>query len=246
MAVAELTVKESLQALNKLQKIHSKIDEITVLKGELPMEVSDLDDEITGLDTRMKNLDAELKLIESDIADRKNSIIQSKDLIKKYEKQQANVKNSREYDALTKEVEMNNLDIELNEKKILAASTTKELKIQIQEQSKEELVVKQKELKKKKEELEHIIADTEKEEADFQKKVAKAEKDLDPQVLAAYYRIRNNYRNGLAVVNVERNSCGGCFAVVPPQVQSEIKQAKKIIICEHCGRILMDDVSLES
>jgi len=245
MAVTELTVKESLQALNKLQKIHSKIDEINVLKGELPMEVSDLDDEITGLQTRLKNLDSEINTIEAEIAERKNTINQAKELIKKYEKQQANVKNSREYDALTKEVEMNKLDIELNEKKIKEATTAREMKIQIQEQSKEEVAQKEIELNKKKDELEHIIADTEKEEEELQKKVAKAEKNLDPHILSAYYRIRNNFRNGLAVVNVERNSCGGCFAVVPPQVQSEIKQAKKIIICEHCGRILIDDASLE-
>lgn len=246
MAVAELTVKESLQALNKLQKIHSKIDEITILKGELPMEVSDLDDEITGLETRMKNLEEEMKNIDAEIAERKNAMSVSKELIKKYEKQQNNVKNSREYDALTKEIELNKLDIELNEKKIKDATTAKELKSQIQITSKEELEAKKKDLKKKKEELEHIIADTEKEEADIQKKVSKAEKDLDSHLLAAYYRIRNNYRNGLAVVSVERNSCGGCFAVVPPQVQSEIKQAKKIVICEHCGRILIDDASLEA
>ncbi|MFN0276386.1 MAG: zinc ribbon domain-containing protein [Chitinophagales bacterium] len=240
----ELTIKESLQALFNLQKIHSKIDQINILKGELPMEVSDLEDEIAGLDTRHKKLEGELKEIETDVANRKAATSEAKSHIKKYEQQQNNVKNSREFDALTKEIELNKLDIELNEKKVKEAKVGQEAKTLAIEQAKKDLDVKKKELKKKKEELTRIIDETEKEEAELDKKATKAEKDLDSRLLHSYNRIRTSYRNGLAVVAVQRNSCGGCFSTVPPQRQAEIKQAKKIVICEHCGRILVDAEAL--
>ncbi|HAE13949.1 MAG: hypothetical protein H6548_10620 [Chitinophagales bacterium] len=239
--VKELTIKESLQHLYNLQKIHTKIDEINILKGELPMEVSDLEDEVAGLETRIHKLEAELKEVDDQIAERKNAITDGKANIKKYEKQQDNVKNSREFDALTKEVEMNKLDIELSEKKIKELTASKDARKEAIDTSKINIEHKKEDLAKKKEELEHIQKDTEKEEKELEKKVAAAEKGLEERLLAAYYHIRNNYRNGLAVVTVERNACGGCYAEVPPQRQSEIKQAKKIIICEHCGRILVDD-----
>lgn len=245
-ATKELSVKESLQALWKLQRIHSKIDDITTLKGELPMEVSDLEDEIAGLETRMSKLDNELKEIETDISNRKTSISAAKSAIKKYEQQQNAVKNSREFDALTKEIELNKLDIELGEKRIREATTAKEAKSAIIDEAVKGLEVKKADLEKKKEELERIIEETEKEEAELQKKVQKAEKDLEPRIMQAYYRIRGSYRNGLAVVSVARNSCGGCFAVVPPQLQAEIKQSKNIIICEHCGRILVDESVMDA
>ncbi|MBK7038276.1 MAG: hypothetical protein KBF42_07405 [Chitinophagales bacterium] len=245
-AVKDLTVKENLQSLWKLQKIHSKIDDITILKGELPMEVSDLEDEIAGLETRMHKLEAEMKDIELDISNRKNVISNAKSQNKKYETQQNAVKNSREFDALTKEIELNKLDIELGEKKIREATVGKDAKAIAIEDAKAAFDVKKKDLKKKKEELERIIEETEKEEAELAKKATKAEKDLETRLLGAYYRIRDSYRNGLAVVSVARNSCGGCYAVVPPQRQAEIKQAKKIIICEHCGRILVDDTILDA
>lgn len=240
----ELTIKESLQALFNLQKIHSKIDQITILKGELPMEVSDLEDEIAGLDTRLKKLENEQSEIDTEIANRKTAMSEAKSHIKKYEQQQNNVKNSREFDALTKEIELNKLDIELNDKKIKEAKAGQEVKVLAIEQAKKDVEGKKKDLKKKKEELSRIIEETEKEEAELDKKAAKAEKDLDTRLLHSYDRIRTSYRNGLAVVAVQRNSCGGCFSTVPPQRQAEIKQAKKIVICEHCGRILVDAEAL--
>jgi len=246
MAVKEMTIKESLQALWRLQKIHSKADEISVLKGELPMEVSDLEDEIAGLETRIHKLEAELKEVDQEVTNRKNAIAAAKDHIKKYEKQQNSVKNSREFDALTKEIELSRLDIELNEKKIKDTGFGKEAKVQAIDDAKKIYDTKKKDLKKKKEELERIIEETEKEETELSKKAGKAEKDIEERLLGAYYRIRNSYRNGLAVVAVSRNSCGGCFSVVPPQRQAEIKQAKKIIICEHCGRILVDEAAMET
>lgn len=239
-AVKELSIKETLLALNNLQKIHTKIDHINILKGELPIEVSDLEDEIAGLETRMEKLDLELKETETEVGNRKIAISEGKGMIKKYEQQQNNVKNSREFDALTKEIEISKLDIELHEKKIKDAGFVKESKLVSIEQAKKDVDTKKKELKKKKEELEHIIEETEKEEVELQKKATKAEKDVEARILKSYYRIRSSFRNGLAIATVSRNSCGGCFATVPPQRQAEIKQAKKIIICEHCGRILVD------
>jgi len=246
MAVKEMTVKESLQALWKLQKIHTKIDEISILKGELPIEVSDLEDELAGLETRIHKLEAELKEVDTEIGNRKTAIATAKDHIKKYEKQQSAVKNSREFDALTKEIELNKLDIELGEKKIKDAGAGKDAKAAAIEDAKKLFDNKKKDLKKKKEELERIIEETEKEMGELEKKAGKAEKDIEERLSSAYYRIRDSYRNGLAVVAVSRNSCGGCFAVVPPQRQAEIKQAKKIIICEHCGRILVDEGVMDS
>lgn len=244
-ATKEMSVKESLQALWKLQRIHSKIDDITTLKGELPMEVSDLEDEIAGLETRMNKLEGELKEIENEISNRKTTISNAKTQIKKYEQQQNAVKNSREFDALTKEIELNKLDIELGEKKMREAGVAKDAKAKTIEEANVVLDNKKKDLTKKKEELERIIEETEKEEAELNKKVDKAQKDLDARLMQAYYRIRSSYRNGLAVVSVARNSCGGCYAVVPPQLQAEIKQSKNIIICEHCGRILVDESVME-
>lgn len=246
MAVKEMTIKESLQALWKLQKIHTKIDEIAVLKGELPMEVSDLEDELAGLETRIHKLEVEMKEVEGEATNRKTAIKTAKDLIVKYEKQQNSVKNSREFDALTKEIELNRLDIELNEKRIKDAGAGKDAKAMAIEDAKKLFDNKKKDLKKKKEELERIIEETEKELTELDKKATKAEKDVEDRLLGAYFRIRNSYRNGLAVVSVARNSCGGCFSVVPPQRQAEIKQAKKIIICEHCGRILVDDAVMDA
>jgi len=245
-AAKELTIKDSLQSLWKLQKIHSKIDDITILKGELPMEVSDLEDEIVGLETRTLKLEAEMKEIEADISGRKNTIAAAKIQIKKYETQQNAVKNSREFDALAKEIELNKLDMELGEKKIREFGYLKEAKAKAIEDAKEIFESKKKDLIKKKEELERIIEETEKEETEFAKKAEKAEKSIEPRLMGSYNRIRESYRNGLAVVAVSRNSCGGCYAVVPPQRQAEIKQAKKIIICEHCGRILVDEAAMDA
>lgn len=236
----ELSVAEKLKSLYELQMIDSDFDEISILKGELPIEVSDLEDEIAGLETRVQKLNYTIKDMESDINRHKTNIKDSENNIVRYEKQLDNVKNNREFDALTKELELQKLEIQLSEKKI------KEIKYLIG--GKEETLVatqarltqKQKDLDNKKVELSQIIEKTEKEEEKLKKKAEKARKKIEDRLLLAYDKIRNSYRNGLSVVSVERDACGGCFNKIPPQLQLEIGLRKKIIACEHCGRILVD------
>lgn len=237
----ELTAAEKMLALHNLQHIDSKIDKIKTLKGELPMEVEDLDDDIEGLKTRLGKLEAEVNDLAKELAARENSIKQSNELIEKYEKQMDNVKNSREFDALTKEVSMQKLEIQLSEKKIRESNANLDAKRGILEDSQAKLVDKEAQLKEKKAELERITKETDKEEKNLQKLSDKAVESVDPALLKAYNRIRKAYRDGLAVVYVERNACGGCHATIPPQVQIDIDDQKKIIICEHCGRILVPD-----
>jgi len=238
--VKDFSVEEKLIAVLTLQKIDSKIDEIKTLKGELPMEVKDLEDEIEGLQTRITNIDAEVKSIENFITTKTDAKKEAQALIKKYEKQQENVKNNREFEAINKEVEMQELEVKLNEKHI------KDANIELKERSNARLRTEEKikdvedALKVKRTELEKIIADTEKEELALSKDSDAAKEKVDPRLLLAYERIRDTYPNGLAVVPIMRDSCGGCFNVIPPQRQSEIRQRKKIIVCEHCGRILVD------
>lgn len=241
MAKKELTTAEKMKALYNLQKIDSQIDKIQTLKGELPMEVEDLEDEIVGLQTRLDNLELELEDLNKNLAERENSIKESNALIEKYEKQMDNVKNSREFDALTKEVGMQKLEIQLAEKKIREAKLNLENKVEIFEKSKAALETRKVELEDKKKELEQITKETDKEEKDLLKKSDTAKKDIEEGLLKAYNRIRKNYRNGLAVVSVERSACGGCHAVIPPQVQIDIDEEKRMIICEHCGRILVPE-----
>lgn len=238
--VKDFSVEEKLTAVLTLQKIDSKIDEIKTLKGELPMEVKDLEDEIEGLQTRINNMDAEENSINSFIETKTNAKKEAQALIKKYEKQQDNVKNNREFEAINKEIEMQELEVKLNEKHIKDA--TFELKDRANARHRTEEKIKEVEaaLKVKRGELEKIIAETEKEETALLAKSVSAKEKVDPRLLSAYERIRNSYRNGLAVVPILRDSCGGCFNVIPPQRQSEIRQHKKIIACEHCGRILVD------
>lgn len=238
--IKEYSVEEKLVSLLKLQKIDSKLDEIEILKGELPMEVKDLEDELEGLNTRLTNLEDEIKGIESFNAEKKEAIKEAEALIKKYEKQQDNVKNNREYEAITKEIEMQTLEAKLNEKQIKEATERIKEKSVVFESAKKTIKDKETNLKHKKTELEKIIADTDKEEKQFEKESKKAGEDVDPRLLMAYDKIRKTYRNGLAVVSIERDSCGGCFNVIPPQRQAEIRQRKKIIVCEHCGRVLVD------
>lgn len=238
---AETPIVEKLKALYHLQKIDSKIDEIRILKGELPMEVKDLEDEIAGLKTRVEKFEEEIKDIETNIANRKNAIKECEALIKKYQKQQSNVKNNREYDALSKEIELQKLEIQLNEKKIKDAQELIKSKTEIFEQSEKLIKQKEKELKTKKADLEKIIEETEAEEKALQKKAAEAATKIEERLLTAYHRIRKNYKNGLAVVTVVRNSCGGCYHAFPPQLILEIRQHKKITLCEHCGRILVGE-----
>jgi len=238
--VKDYSVEEKLSSLVSLQKIESKIDEIQVLKGELPMEVSDLEDEIQGLHARQTRIEEEINGIQEFINQKKNLIKEADGLIKKYEKQSENVKNSREFEAINKEIEMQQLEMKLAEKHIKDANEEIAEKVQVLDKAKKNLGAKEGVLNTKKAELEKIIASTEKEEKHFNKLASEAREKVEERVLLSYDRIRTNYRNGLGVVPVERDACGGCFNAIPPQRQSEIRQRKKIIVCENCGRILVD------
>lgn len=238
--VKEYSVEEKLAALVNLQKLESKLDEIHVLKGELPMEVADLEDEITGLHSRQTRIEEEINGITEFIEQKKELIKEALLLIKKYEKQSDNVKNNREFEAINKEMEMQQLEIKLAEKHIKDANEEIAEKAIALEKAKKALGAKEGVLNNKKSELEKIIATTEKEEKHFNKLAAEAKEHVDPRLLLSYEKIRKNYRNGLAVVPVERDACGGCFYYIPPQKQSEIKQRKKVMICENCGRVLTD------
>src|SRR5690349_4999590 len=238
--VKDYSVEEKLSALVALQKVESKIDEIQILKGELPMEVSDLEDEIQGLHARQTRIEEEINGIQEFIGQKKDLIKEAEALIKKYEKQSENVKNSREFEAINKEIEMQQLEIKLAEKHIKDANEEIAEKAVMLEKAKKNVGSKETVLKGKKDELEKIISATEKEEKHFNKLSSEAREKVDERLLLSYDRIRKNYRNGLGVVPVVRDACGGCFNAIPPQKQSEIKQRKKIIICENCGRILVD------
>jgi len=238
--IKDYSVEEKLSSLVSLQKIESKIDEIQVLKGELPMEVSDLEDEIQGLYSRQTRVEEEINGIQEFINTKKNVIKDAEGLIKKYDKQSQNVKNSREFEAINKEIEMQQLEIKLAEKHIKDANEEIAEKIVTLDKAKKNIGAKDNVLNTKKGELEKIIASTEKEEKQFNKLSSEAREKVEERLLSSYDRIRKNYRNGLAVVPVERDACGGCFNAIPPQRQSEIRQRKKIIVCENCGRILVD------
>jgi hypothetical protein len=238
--IKDFSVEEKLTAVLALQKVDSKIDEIKTLKGELPMEVKDLEDEIEGLQTRINNIDAEINSINNFIEAKSNAKKDAQALIKKYEKQQDNVKNNREFEAINKEIEMQELEVRLNEKHGKDALYEQKDRMNARLKTEEKIKDIEEALKVKRLELEKISADTEKEEKLLAEKSEAARSKVDPRLLSAYERIRRSYRNGLAVVPILRDSCGGCFNVIPPQRQSEIRQHKKIIVCEHCGRILVD------
>lgn len=235
------TVEDRLRKLYALQEIDSKLDEIEVLKGELPMEVSDLDDELAGLETRTNNLKGAIKEIEAEIAAFKGKIKDAETLQKRYKKQLDDVKNNREYEALTKEIELQGLEVQLIEKKIREAETRIEAKEETLKEAKAKMSEKKKNLETKKVELEKIIENTEKEEKKLKRSATSARKGIDDRLMHSYEKVRDRYRNGLAVVPVDRGACGGCFNQIPPQVQLEISLRKKIIACEHCGRILVDN-----
>ena len=241
MAKKELTAAEKMGALNNLQKIDTKIDKIQTLKGELPMEVEDLEDELAGLNTRIGKIDDEITEVEEELSGRETSIKKSNELISKYEKQMDNVKNSREFDALTKEVGMQKLEIQLAEKKIRHAKENLDSKKAYFDESKAKVAGFDEQLKEKQAELERITKETDAEEKSLVTKSEKARGKVEESLLKAYDRIRKAYKDGLAIVSVERDSCGGCHATIPPQVQIDIDDQKKIIICEHCGRILVPD-----
>jgi hypothetical protein len=237
---SEISIEEKLRALYELQRVDSEIDKIKILRGELPLEVQDLEDEIAGLDTRLQNLEEEVKNLDVAISTKKNEIVNANTLIKKYKEQQDNVRNNREFDSLSKEIEFQTLEIELCEKRIREFTAQIKSKKEIIESSSATLKERNGDLKNKKKELEEIIADTQKEEDALSKKSKDIEKVIEARLMNAYKRIRSNARNGLAVVSVERDACGGCFNKIPPQRQMEIKAHKKIIVCEYCGRILVD------
>ena len=237
---AEKTIPERLSELYKLQQIDSQLDEIQVLKGELPMEVRDLEDEIEGLQIRVQKLEDAKKELQDAIAQHRNKIKDSETLIAKYGRQLDDVKNNREYEALTKEIELQRLDIQLSEKRIREVEVSVIAKDETLQAAKEKMAEKNKNLDNKKVELDKIIAKTEKDGNKLIKQSEAQRNVIEERLLKAYDRVRTSYRNGLAVVTVERDACGGCFNKIPPQLQLEISLQKKIIPCEHCGRILVD------
>lgn len=236
----ELTVEEKLQNLYELQRIDTEIDKIKTLRGELPLEVQDLEDEIAGLETRIENLKVELGELDKTSSTRKMDIKKAEEAIKKYSEQLDNVRNNREYDALSKEIEFQKLEIELQEKRIREAQKAKAEKEALMEESKKRYADKVSDLEAKKGELNDIINETHKDEESLQAKSEELAATIDERLLTAYRRIRSNARNGLAVVTVDRDACGGCFNKIPPQRQLDIRSRKKIIVCEYCGRILID------
>ena len=243
--VKEYSVEEKLIALANLQKVESKLDDIAILKGELPIEVRDLEDEIQGLHARETRFEEEINGINDFIEQKKATISQSQDLIKRYEKQSDNVKNNREYEAITKELEMQTLEVKLAERHIKDANEEIAEKARSLDQIKKTISNKEANLKVKKGELDKIIAETEKEEQEFRAHSDKARAAVDARLLTSFDRIRKNFRNGKAVVPVLRDACGGCYNAIPPQRQSEIRQHKKIIVCENCGRILVDEEHMQ-
>ena len=236
----EMSVEEKLRALYDLQLIDTRIDEIRNVRGELPLEVEDLEDEVAGLSTRLDKLKADLEVIEDSIKSRKNSIEDHREAIKRYTKQQESVRNNREFNSLSKEIEFQELEIQLAEKQIREMKASIEHKKEVIANSKEKLETKTSHLKHKKAELEDIMAETAKEETFLSEKSAEYRAMIEDRLLAAYDRIRNSVRNGLAVVSIERGASAGSFFTSPPQTQVEIAARKKIITDEHSGRILVD------
>ena len=241
MATQELSVKEKLEGLYALQQIDSKLAEIEILKGELPIEVSDLEDEIIGLETRIAKLKESIESIDSEVSNHKANMAESEALIERYNSQLDNVKNNREYDALTKEIELQKLEIQLSDKKINDTKGGKGIKEDALAKAEERLDGKRKDLETKKVELDKIISKTEKEENKLKRASDKARKNIDERLLKSYNKISSSYRNGLGVVTVNRGSCGGCFNRIPPQQIIEIGVMKNIIACEHCGRVIVDE-----
>lgn len=236
----EVTVEEKLRALYDLQLIDSRIDEIRNVRGELPLEVEDLEDEVAGMNTRLEKLKADLDVIENQIKEKKNNIEESKVLIKKYSTQQDNVRNNREYNSLSKEVEFQELEIQLAEKNIKEYRAQIEQKSLVIEETKTRFDERSEHLKHKQGELDEILKETEKEEQTLIMESNNFEAQIEPRLIKAYKRIRTNVKNGLAIVAVERGASGGSFFIIPPQVQVEIASRKKIITDEHSGRILVD------
>ena len=237
----DVAVEKRLVALYTLQRVDSEIDKIKIIRGELPQAIEDLEDEIAGLETRIQNFNSEIEATNQKMAAEKSEIAEHNEMTKKYQKQQGNVRNNREFEAINKEIEYTGLQIQLCERRMKEdAAHIKELQQHI---AAAELLLenRRKDLEVKKNELGDIIKETEKDEERLRIKSEEQEHFIEPRYLTAYKRIRNAARNGLAVVTIDRDACGGCFSKIPPQRQTEIKMHKKVIVCEHCGRILVDD-----
>jgi len=234
----ESPVAQKLEAILNLQNIDSRLDAIFKVRGALPEEVQDLEDEVIGYETRLSKFNADISSMEDEIKKYKDAIKDSEKLIKKYQDQQMNVRNNREYDAITKELELQDLEIQVSKKKITETQVRIESKQKDIEALNEILKERQKDLDQKKGELDTIVSESENEEKKLKNDMEKAAKKVDARLIKSYDKIRTNAKNGLAVVLVKRGACGGCFNIVPPQRQAEIRERKKIIVCEHCGRIL--------
>ncbi len=236
----ELTVEGKLRTLYELQKVHSEIDKIRILRGELPLEVQDLEDELEGLETRISNFRSEIDGYNEAIAGKNNEIKEAEAKIKKYQKDQEKVRNNREFDAINKEIEFQELEIELCEKRIKefkAKLADKEKSIEKSDKVRTDRLG---DLEHKKSELDSIVSETQKDEDTLNEKVQNLEQAIDERLLKAYKRIRKSVRNGLGIVPVKRGACGGCFNRIPPQRELDVQSRKKVIVCEHCGRILVD------
>ncbi len=236
----DLSVEEKLRALYQLQTMLSEIDKIKTLRGELPLEVQDLEDEVTGLGTRIDKINREIADLKQDVAQKKNEIDAARSSVEKYKTQLDNVRNNREYDMLNKEIEFQNLEIELCEKRIREYTAAAAAKAEEIERSSAQLEERKKDLDVKKSELNEIVAETKQEEEKLREKAKTLETTIEPRLLQAFKRIRKNSRNGLGIVYVQRDACGGCFNKIPPQRQLDIRMRKKIIVCEYCGRIMID------
>lgn len=236
----EISVEEKLLNLYQLQSIMTEVDKIKTLRGELPLEVQDLEDEVAGLQTRIQNFQLDIKDFETAIGQQKIKITDSGVLITKYQEQIDNVRNNREFDSLSKEIEFQKLEIELAEKRIREFTAESKQITEDVEKSKALLEERLIDLRSKKEELDEIISETRIQEEQLREKAKKLETTIEPRLLTAFKRIRKSARNGLAVVYIQRDACGGCFNKIPPQRQMDIKLRKKIIVCEHCGRIMID------
>jgi predicted nucleic acid-binding Zn-ribbon protein len=241
----EVTVAEKLDALYELQKIDSEIDRIRTIRGELPLEVQDLEDELHGLETRINKIAEEAKDLDTEVIDRKNAIKDAETAIAKYKEQQNNVRNNREFESLAKEIEFQELEIKLHDKKGKEAKLRVVNKKELLEEAKERFEFRKGDLNTKQAELDEIVGETKKEEDALLKKSEDAKKKIDTRLVFAYNRLRDNAKNGLAVVPVDRDACGGCFNKIPPQRQLDIQAKKKVLVCEHCGRILVPSEELE-
>ena len=236
----ELSVEEKLKTLYQLQTSLSEIDEKRALRGELPLEVQDLEDEIAGLTLRIDKIQQEIREFQTAVTQKRVEMDQAQKSIERYQKQLDEVKNNLEYDTLTKEIEYQSLEIELCEKKIKEALIKIEEKTHALEEGRENIKERQEDLKHKRSELNEIVQETREEEEKLRERIAELETKIEPRLLSSFKRIRKNARNGLGIVYVQRDACGGCFNKIPPQRQLDIKMHKKVIVCEYCGRIMID------